>query len=148
MTSLLLALLCCGPVCSQTWQVDRPATEIARALAAKVPSGADAHFPPETVRLLKIVDVYAAVEAWPADHYYRVTVRMLHAPDVPLARRLRRVEKTLEIWARGDVTIIRSTLDIGWGREGWLSNRVIERRLAPMVFAWERTKLESLKGDR
>lgn len=144
MTTILLAAMLLGPVCSECWQVDRPAIEIVQSLAAKVPSGPAAHFPPEAVRLLEIIHVYAAVEAWPAEHFYRITVRMLQPPDVPLARRLRRVEKTLEIWAVGDVTVIRSTLDIGWGREGWLSERVLERRIIPLVFEWERKKLSDL----
>lgn len=131
-----------GPVFTCEWQIDRPAIEIVQSLAAKVPAGAAAHFPPEAVRLLEIVDIYAAVEAWPASHYYRVTVRMLHAPDVPLGRRLRRVEKTLEVWATGNTTRIRSTLDVSWGRDGWLSNRVLEKRVAPLVFDWEREKLK------
>lgn len=131
-----------GPVFTCEWQIDRPAIEIVQSLAAKVPAGAAAHFPPEAVRLLEIVDIYAAVEAWPADHYYRVTVRMLQAPDVPLARRLRRVEKMLEVWATGNTTRIRSTLDVSWGRDGWLSNRVLEKRVAPLVFDWEREKLK------
>jgi hypothetical protein len=144
MTTILLAAMLLGPVCSECWQIDHSAIEIVQALAAKVPSGPAAHFPPEAVRLLEIVNVYAAVEAWPAEHFYRITVRMLQPPDVPLARRLRRVEKTLEIWATGNTTKIRSTLDIAWGREGWLSERVLRNRVWPLVRDWERRKIESL----
>jgi hypothetical protein len=144
MTTILLAAVLFGPICTECWQVDRPAIEIVQSLAAKVPAGAAAHFPPEAVRLLEIIHVYAAVEAWPAEHYYRVTVRMLQPPDVPLARRLRRVEKTLELLATGNTTRIRSTLDIGWGREGWLSERVLRNRVWPLVRDWERRKIEEL----
>jgi hypothetical protein len=143
-TTILLAAVLFGPICTECWQIDRPAIEIVQSLAAKVPSGPAAHFPPEAVRLLEIIHVYAAVEAWPAEHYYRVTVRMLQPPDVPIARRLRRVEKTLEIWATGNTTKIRSTLDIAWGREGWLSERVLRNRVWPLVRDWERRKIEAL----
>jgi hypothetical protein len=143
-TILLFAVLCCGPVFESTWQVDRPALEIVEHLAAKLPRGTGEHLPPDITRLLDVVRVYAAVEAWPADHYYRVTIRMLQAPNVPLARRLNRCEKTLEVWARGDVTIVRSRLDIGWGPEGWLSERILRNRVWPRVRDWERSKLAEI----
>jgi hypothetical protein len=143
---LMLALMLLGPVFEAEFTIDRPALEIVQRLTAKLPQGTGEHlFPPRVAQILEVVPTHFSINAYPHEHRYVFFAEMLQAPNKRFLRRIRHCNVTVVILAKRDTTVVTSTLDISWGRDGCLSNWYISTFIAPEVLAWEQQKLRKLK---
>ena len=112
-----------------TWTVDRPLVEIVRAIKQNL-DDPSAQLPPDMVRLLSAVDLTATLYARPREHYYRC--------EFSAGYRKLRIVKTLEVWGRGQQTVVRSTVSITRDSRCRIVAAVVER-ITPLL---ERKVLE------
>ena len=95
---------------TNTFIVDKPAIKIIRELRANS-DNVNFTIPDEAIRVLDIADVAVTIYARPKLHYYKFSINLVKPVNKVFG-----VTKQLEIWAKPNQTILKSSIDITYGR--------------------------------
>lgn len=103
-------------------------------------------------RQLFDLDLLVTVKGLPKQRYYKFEIKLLRSYG-----KLKDLHKTLEMWGRHNRVIVRSRLNIVYGKQNrrfpfrWITrlvNRVVNNRVEPTVLCIEERKLKEFLGVR
>jgi hypothetical protein len=95
---------------TNTFIIDKPALKVIKELKANS-ENVNFTIPDEAVKVLDIADVSVNFYARPKYHYYKFNIDL----EKPV-NKVFGFSKKLEIWAKPNQTILKSTVDIDYGR--------------------------------
>jgi len=95
---------------TNTFVVDKPAIQIINELSSNIDNPTFT-IPNDAVKILNMADVRIMLYAYPKSHYYTFQIDLLKPINKVFS-----FSKKLEIWAKSNQTILKSTVDIDYGR--------------------------------
>jgi hypothetical protein len=95
---------------TNTFIINKPAIQIINELRANS-DNVNFTIPDEAIKILDIADVSINIYARPKLHYYRFNIDLVRPVNKVFG-----VTKQLEIWAKPNKTILKSSIDINYGR--------------------------------
>jgi hypothetical protein len=128
---------------SNSFRVDKSAGKLYSELRANYDK-AELSVPPEVLRALDLADLSFNLYYRPHEHYVKITINLEDN-----VRRLNGFNKTLEIWSKPDGMVIKSTVDINFGRPhrlkciDFIKEKII-RMIECKILEYEQKKLIQL----
>lgn len=95
---------------TNTFVINKPAIQIVNELANNIDNPRFT-IPDDAIKILELADVRAMLYAYPKRHYYTFQLDLLQPINKVVG-----ISKKLEIWAEPNRTILKSTINIDYGR--------------------------------